>query len=310
MDFDSNLPESVTLLTHPETNGKVYLVGTNHFSRASQKDVATVIRGIVPHMVVLELCSNRKHVLIMDEAAIIREATSINRKKMKEIIKKNGVINGMTYIFLLNMNAKMVRETGIAPGGEFRVAFREALRIPNCKILLGDRPIHITFQRAFAAISWSESIRIMWNIMHPKGHVTMAEIEDIGKSKEDVKDAIDLFSKEYPALGKVFVEERDVFLTHTLQAAASLKLRTREGKLLTLTEPPRVVGVVGMGHVAGIKRLWPIAQEPFIQSLLTIPPPSLSSKIIHFTFVVSTLTLGGYLTYQLIIKKIISRFKK
>lgn len=39
--FDNNLPETVTLLRTP-SGVKVYLVGTAHFSRESQDDVAKV----------------------------------------------------------------------------------------------------------------------------------------------------------------------------------------------------------------------------------------------------------------------------
>lgn len=41
-DFDNNLPETVTLLKHEQTGAKVYLVGTAHFSKESQEDVAMV----------------------------------------------------------------------------------------------------------------------------------------------------------------------------------------------------------------------------------------------------------------------------
>lgn len=41
-DFDNNLPETVTLLKHEQTGAKVYLVGTAHFSKESQEDVALV----------------------------------------------------------------------------------------------------------------------------------------------------------------------------------------------------------------------------------------------------------------------------
>lgn len=41
-DFDNNLPDTVTLLRHEPTGAKVYLVGTAHFSRESQEDVAVV----------------------------------------------------------------------------------------------------------------------------------------------------------------------------------------------------------------------------------------------------------------------------
>jgi len=33
----------------------------------------------------------------------------------------------------------------MAPGGEFRVAFREAQKIPGCVVLLGDRAIDVGF---------------------------------------------------------------------------------------------------------------------------------------------------------------------
>jgi pheromone shutdown protein TraB len=34
------------VLTSDKTGGKLYLVGTAHFSKESQDDVATVIRGV------------------------------------------------------------------------------------------------------------------------------------------------------------------------------------------------------------------------------------------------------------------------
>lgn len=41
-DFDNNLPETVTLLKHPGTGAKVYLVGTAHFSQESKNEVIQV----------------------------------------------------------------------------------------------------------------------------------------------------------------------------------------------------------------------------------------------------------------------------
>lgn len=44
-DFDNNLPETVSVLKHPN-GAKVYLVGTAHFSRESQEDVSFVIAAV------------------------------------------------------------------------------------------------------------------------------------------------------------------------------------------------------------------------------------------------------------------------
>lgn len=66
------------------------------------------------------------------------------------------------------------------------------------------------------------------------------------------------------------------------------------------SEKLRVVGVVGIGHVAGITKLWPINQHQYLKDILTIPPPSLSSKVIRITIRISLLTLGGYLIYRFV----------
>lgn len=53
--IDKRLPETVTLLTRPD-GGKLYLVGTAHFSVESQNDVSKVIRFCTN----LLLCFNSK----------------------------------------------------------------------------------------------------------------------------------------------------------------------------------------------------------------------------------------------------------
>lgn len=67
-----------------------------------------------------------------------------------------------------------------------------------------------------------------------------------------------------------------------------------------VSEPPTIVGVVGIGHVPGIIRCWPKDQRPFIPGILEIPPPSLTSRIIKLSFRISILGVGGYLVYRYI----------
>lgn len=64
------------------------------------------------------------------------------------------------------------------------------------------------------------------------------------------------------------------------------------------SEKLRVVGVVGIGHVVGITKLWPISQHQHLKDILTVPPPSFTSKAIRITIRVSLITLGGYLVYR------------
>lgn len=46
-------------------------------------------------------------------------------EKMVATIRANGVYNGIMYLLLLNMSAHLTKEIGMAPGGEFRVAYKE-----------------------------------------------------------------------------------------------------------------------------------------------------------------------------------------
>lgn len=84
-----------------------------------------MIRNVKPHIVVLELCNARTNILSLDEETVLREAKNIDMDKILSTIRSNGVYNGIMYILLLNMSAHLTREVGMAPGGEFRVAFRE-----------------------------------------------------------------------------------------------------------------------------------------------------------------------------------------
>lgn len=46
-------------------------------------------------------------------------------QKIVSTIRSNGAYNGLMYLLLLSMSAHLTKEIGMAPGGEFRVAYRE-----------------------------------------------------------------------------------------------------------------------------------------------------------------------------------------
>lgn len=69
-------------------NGKVYLIGTAHFSLESQKEVKELIQKVKPNRVVLELCQARSGILNLDEETIIRDAKDMNFSKLRKLIKE------------------------------------------------------------------------------------------------------------------------------------------------------------------------------------------------------------------------------
>ncbi|KAI5645311.1 traB family domain-containing protein [Phthorimaea operculella] len=278
LPLDEGLPSTVTVLDAPD-GGKVYLVGTAHFSVQSQEDVSRVIQEVNPHIVMVELCEQRTNILLLDEEIILREAKNINIKKIRATMQQNGVFNGLMYILLLNMSAHitkelgmapggefrraMAEELGMAPGGEFRRAMAEAKKIPNCIVQLGDRAIDITLHRAIASLSWGQTIRFIWHLLTSNQTISLEEVEKC-KQKKMLEDMLEEMAEEFPALKRVFVVERDMYLCHSLQVAA---LQPRR-------EPCRIVGVVGIGHVAGIVEHWGKITPLDIPPLLQIPPPS------------------------------------
>ncbi|CAK1553761.1 unnamed protein product [Leptosia nina] len=228
---EEGLPNTVTVLDAPN-GGKVYLVGTAHFSLQSQDDVSRVIQEVSPHIVMVELCEQRTNILLLDEEVILREAKNINIKKIRSTMAQNGVFNGLMYILLLNMSAHITRELGMAPGGEFRRAMAEAKKVPNCIVQLGDRAIDITLHRAIASLSWGQTIRFIWHLLTSNQSISLEEVERC-KQKKMLEDMLEEMAEEFPALKRVFVVERDMYLCHSLQVAA---LQTRR-------EPCRIVGV-------------------------------------------------------------------
>lgn len=291
-DFDNNLPKTVTLLTN-EFNSKVYLVGTAHFSKQSQDDVSYVIRNVRPDVVMVELCASRIHMLSLDEKTLIEEAREISFAKIRSITKANGLLNGLFYILMLNMSAKLTKDLGMAPGGEFRRAVEEMKQLNNPVLHLGDRSINVTLQRAFNGLTLWQTIKIVFKIIFSNKSITKEDVEQC-KSPDLLEELLEQMADEYPIFRDVFVTERDLYLTHSLMVAA-----------LPADANPRpvtVVGVVGIGHTAGIIKNWGNVDESQLASILSVSPPKLSSRVFKFTVKYGMLMLLGYGIYKFIKK--------
>jgi len=279
---DPDLPSTCTLLISPNTGAKVYLIGTAHFSKESCEDVARVIQAVQPDVVMVELCKSRTNILHLDEATILEEAQNLDMEKSLEILKSHGTVQGVMYLLLLSMSAHLTKELGMAPGGEFRRAFIEAMKVPGCKVHLGDRPINITLKRALAALGPLQKLRLGWNILTSKDSITREEVEKC-KDRDLLENMLAEMAGEFPALSRVFVAERDLFLAHSLQLAA---------------EGPgagggNVVAVVGIGHVPGMVEHWGKVTTEQVKEVVRLEPPSLLGRVVRLT--VKTAFWGGCL---------------
>uniref|UniRef100_A0A7N5J8I8 TraB domain containing n=1 Tax=Ailuropoda melanoleuca TaxID=9646 RepID=A0A7N5J8I8_AILME len=224
-----SLPRTVTELV-AEDGSRVYVVGTAHFSDDSKKDVAKTIREVQPDVVVVELCQYRVSMLKMDESTLLQEAKEISLEKLQQAVRQNGVMSGLMQMLLLKVSAHITEQLGMAPGGEFREAFKEASKVPFCKFHLGDRPIPVTFKRAIAALSFWQKVKLAWGLCFLSDPISKDDVERC-KQKDLLEQMMAEMIGEFPDLHRTIVSERDVYLTYMLrQAARRLELpRSSDG---------------------------------------------------------------------------------
>ena len=197
-------------------------------------------------------------------------------------------MQGVMYLLLLSMSAHLTKELGMAPGGEFRTAYQEAQKLSGCIVQLGDRPINITLKRAIGSLGPWQKLKLAWNILTNNDPITKEDVERC-KDRDLLHDMLAEMAGEYPALASVFVDERDIFLAHSLQMAADAipahALNT-SGRVINDFNPPTVVGVVGIGHMPGIVKKWGTVTQDQVRAVVKVEPPSLlaraQGRCVHF----------------------------
>lgn len=130
--------------------------------------------------------------------------------------------------------------------GEAIEAFRHAHSVPGCLVYLGDRPYKITLKRLSRYVPVSEVLKFtfieligrIFQIMVPKEktEITQKEAETMNKK----------IARNCPEYFRVVVQERDIYLTHSIKLAANIHFGHQSA----------VVAVVGMAHVPGIIEHW------------------------------------------------------
>ncbi|KAG1649869.1 TraB domain-containing protein [Nymphon striatum] len=201
----------------------------------------------------LNCAKARMSILDFDEETMMKEAANINFDKLRESIRQNGLFQGLMYILLLSLSAKVTKSLGMAPGGEFRRAVAERLIIDGLEddSDLDDDSSESSAQECDVSYQnhADESSDDNFDDM-PDGDVPTADIsqplshsvspdisprsndcwqevddnitpEDVEKCKESdlMEKMMSDMTGQYPVISKVFIEERDKYLAYQLEAA-------------------------------------------------------------------------------------------
>ena len=235
-----------------EIDGREFiLVGTAHVSRESADLVRRVIEQEMPDAVAVELDAQRYQALTEPERW---QALDI-----KEVIRKKQLSTLLVNLLLAAYQKRLGLKLGVVPGAELLEAVRvaEERKIP---VTLADRDVRVTIRRAWRSTSiWKKSLllsAVLASVFDEK-EMTEAQIEELLK-KDVLSELMKELGEAMPALKKVLIDERDLYLSH--------RMRQARGK--------RVVAVVGAGHLSGIRSALLAAREADLTELERIPPIS------------------------------------
>ncbi|XP_078173704.1 traB family protein isoform X1 [Carex rostrata] len=242
------VPEWRRWFVEPE---RIWLLGTSHLSERSAADVERVVRAVRPDNVVVELCRSRAGIMYAsadDQNAPLLNSNmfSLSGAKFFGAISRSINLGGQSALalrlLLAVFSSKITSGTNQIFGDEFRAARKAAEEI-GAQVVLGDRPIEITLQRAWNSLNWNEKLRFVTLLFRGITSPSLEskegdfEIEDEGVSPFKLYEQL---SNTYPSLLQPLIHERDTYLAWSLKRSKAVN------------NCKTVVGVIGKGHMNGV----------------------------------------------------------
>ena len=260
-------------------NRKITLIGTAHISAESISEVENVISDVKPDCVAIELDEKRYESITNPDK--YRELDIIKVLKRKE-----GFLL-LANIVMASFQKRMGKNAGVKPGEEMVAAINKAKEL-NIPTALVDRPIQITFRRAWKKTSAYGKTQLLSALLasgFSKDEISSEEIENLKQASE-----MDAMMKELselmPTVKQVLIDERDQYLASHIWKA----------------EGNNIVAVLGAGHLPGVEaHLKKIAENQAstdTSEIASIPESGIFSKIMMWlipALIVAVIAFGFYI---------------
>lgn len=260
-------------------NRKITLIGTAHVSAESISEVENVISDIKPDCVAIELDEKRYESITNPDK--YRELDIIKVLKRKE-----GFLL-LANIVMASFQKRMGKNAGVKPGEEMVAAINKAKEL-NIPTALVDRPIQITFRRAWKKTSAYGKTQLLSALLasgFSKDEISSEEIENL-KQASEMDSMMKELSELMPAVKQVLIDERDQYLASHIWKA----------------EGNNIVAVLGAGHLPGVEaHLKKIAENQAstdTSEIASIPESGIFSKIMMWlipALIVAIIAFGFYI---------------
>ncbi|XP_075648839.1 uncharacterized protein LOC142619575 isoform X5 [Castanea sativa] len=144
-------------------------------------------------------------------------------------------------LLLAIFSSKLSSDINRPFGDEFRAA-RKISEDIGAQIVLGDRPIEITLERAWKSLTWTEKLSLVTSVIRG---ITSSSDMSRNSLKEPSSDdgtfqLYEQLSFSFPSLLQPLIHERDTYLAWSLKRSKAVN------------NSKRVVGVIGKGHMNGV----------------------------------------------------------
>ncbi len=256
-----------------ELNGrKITLIGTAHVSEESVKEVSAAIKEIKPDCVAIELDEKR--------CESIKNPEKFRELDLIKVFKNKQIWLMLANLVLSSFQKRMGTNVGVKPGDEMITAMQTAEEL-NIPCTMVDRPIQITFKRAWAKNNLWGKCKLISALLASalsKEEVSSQEIENL-KSKSEMDSMMSDLSDFMPTVKQVLIDERDQYLASHIWDSPGNNL----------------VAVLGAGHIPGVvNHLNNIAtnkESTDTSEISSIPSKTVGSKILAWMIPVAIVAL-------------------